>query len=49
MQRLSSVLAAMAAGAITTTDAAEVGKLIDSYVKVYETAELAETAGRSVS
>ena len=47
MQRLSSVLAAVAAGEITTTDAAEVGKLIDSYVKVYETTELAERAGRA--
>ena len=30
---VSSVLAAVAAGEITPTDAAEVGKLIDSYVK----------------
>ncbi|KRR06203.1 hypothetical protein CQ12_11495 [Bradyrhizobium jicamae] len=38
---VSSVLEAVAAGEITPADAAEVGKLIDSYVKAYETAELA--------
>jgi hypothetical protein len=43
---VSSVLAAVAAGEITPTDAAEVGKLIDSYVKAYETAELAERLER---
>ena len=43
---LSSVLAAVAAGEITPTDAAEVSKLIDSYVKAYETAELAERLER---
>jgi len=43
---LSSVLAAVAAGEITPTDAAEVGKLIDSFVKAYETAELAERLER---
>jgi hypothetical protein len=34
---VSSVLAAVAAGEITPRDAAEVGELIDSYVKAYET------------
>jgi hypothetical protein len=43
---VSSVLAAVAAGEMTPTDAAEVGKLIDSYVKAYETAELAERLDR---
>jgi hypothetical protein len=43
---VSSVLIAVASGEITPTDAAEVGKLIDSYVKAYETAELAERLDR---
>ena len=43
---VSSVLAAVAAGEITPSDAAEVGKLIDSYVKAYETAELADRLER---
>jgi hypothetical protein len=43
---VSSVLAAVATGEITPTDAAEVGKLIDSYVRAYETAELAERLER---
>ena len=48
MPRLSSrpCSRAVAAGEITPTDAAEVGKLIDSYVKAYETAELAERLER---
>jgi hypothetical protein len=43
---VSSVLTAVASGEITPTDAAEVGKLIDSYVKAYETAELADRLDR---
>ena len=43
---VSSVLAAVAAGELTPADAAEVGKLIDSYVKAYETAELADRLDR---
>ena len=43
---VSSVLAAVAAGELTPADAAEVGKLIDSYVKAYEIAELAERLER---
>ena len=43
---VSSVLAAVAAGDLTPADAAEVGKLIDSYVKAYETAELANRLER---
>jgi hypothetical protein len=40
------VLTAVASGEMTPTDAAEVGKLIDSYVKAYETAELADRLDR---
>ena len=43
---VSAVLTAVASGEITPTDAAEVGKLIDSYVKAYETAELTERLER---
>ena len=43
---VSAVLAAVAAGEITPSDAAEIGKLIDSYVKAFETAELAERLER---
>ena len=43
---VSAVLSAVAAGELTPTDAAEIGKLIDSYVKAYETAELAERLER---
>ena len=39
---VSAVLAAVAAGEITPADAGEICKLIEVYVKVYETAELAE-------
>ena len=38
--------AAVAAGEMTPADAAELGKLIDSYVKAYETAELTERLER---
>jgi hypothetical protein len=43
---VSAVLTAVATGEITPADAAEIGKLIDSYVKAYETAELAERLER---
>ena len=43
---VSSLLAAVAAGEMTPADATELGKLIDSYVKAYETAELAERLER---
>jgi hypothetical protein len=43
---VSAVLSAVAAGELTPADAAEIGKLIDSYVKAYETAELAERLER---
>jgi hypothetical protein len=43
---VSAVLAAVATGEITPADAAEIGKLIDNYVKAYETAELAERLER---
>lgn len=42
----SAILAAVAAGELTPSDAAEIGKLIDSYVKAFETAELAERLER---
>jgi hypothetical protein len=42
----SAVLVAVAAGELTPSDAAEIGKLIDSYVKAFETAELAERLER---
>ncbi len=43
---VSAVLAAVASGELTPADAAEIGKLIDSYVKAFETAELAERLER---
>ncbi|MET4487645.1 DUF5681 domain-containing protein [Bradyrhizobium sp. LA7.1] len=43
---VSAVLAAVAVGELTPADAAEIGKLIDSYVKAFETAELAERLER---
>jgi hypothetical protein len=39
---VSAVLAATAAGEITPADAGEIGKLIESFVKAFEVAELAE-------
>ena len=39
---VSAVLAAVASGEITPADAGEVSKLIEVFVKVYETAELVE-------
>ena len=43
---VSAVLAAVATGELTPGDAAEIGKLIDSYVRAFETAELAERLER---
>jgi len=43
---VSAVLTAVASGELTPSDAAEIGKLIDSYVKAFETAELAERLER---
>ena len=43
---VSAVLSAVAAGELTPGDAAEIGKLIDSYVRAFETAELAERLER---
>src|SRR6478672_4594145 len=39
---VSAVLLALAAGEITPADAGEISKLIETYVKVFETAELVE-------
>ncbi len=43
---VSAVLAAVAAGEITPADAGEISKLIEVYVKAFETAELAERVER---
>jgi hypothetical protein len=43
---VSAVLAAVAAGDLTPTDAGEISKLIEAYVKALETAELAERLER---
>src|SRR5690349_7953244 len=42
----SAVLSAVANGEITPTDAGEIGKLVEAYVKAFETAELAERLER---
>lgn len=41
-----AVLAAVAAGDLTPADAGEISKLIDSYVRAFETAELADRLER---
>ncbi|WP_312016130.1 hypothetical protein [Bradyrhizobium sp. JYMT SZCCT0428] len=43
---VSAVLAAVAAGDLTPADAGEISKLIEAYVKAFETAELAERLER---
>ena len=43
---ISAVLAAVAAGDLTPADAGEISKLIESFVKVFEAAELAERVKR---
>jgi hypothetical protein len=43
---VSAVLTAVAAGELTPADAAEIGKLVDSYVRAFETAERAERLDR---
>jgi len=43
---VSAVLAAVAAGELTPADAGEISKLIEAYVKAFETAELAERLDR---
>ena len=40
------MLAAVAAGDLTPADAGEISKLIEVYVKAFETAELAERVER---
>lgn len=42
----SAVLSAVASGEITPADAGEIGKLVEAYVKAFETAELAERLER---
>ena len=43
---ISAVLAAVAAGDLTPADAGEISKLIEAYVRAFETAELAERLER---
>lgn len=43
---VSAVLAAVAAGDLTPADAGEISKLIEAYVKAYETSELADRLDR---
>ena len=43
---MSTVLTAVAAGEITPAEAAEISKLVDSYVKATEATELAERISR---
>jgi hypothetical protein len=43
---VSAVLAAVAAGDLTPADAGEISKLIEAYVRAFETAELAEPLER---
>ncbi len=43
---VSAVLAAVASGELTPADAGEISKLIEAYVKAFETAELAERLDR---
>ena len=38
---MSAILAAVASGEITPTEASEIGKLVDSYVRAVEATELA--------
>ncbi|OKO69707.1 DUF5681 domain-containing protein [Bradyrhizobium sp. AS23.2] len=42
----SAVLAAVATGELTPADAGEISRLIDTWVKAFETAELTERLGR---
>ena len=43
---VSAVLAAVARGELTPADAGEISKLIEAYVKAFETAEMAERLER---
>ena len=43
---VSAVLAAVAIGEITPADAGEISKLIEAYVRAFETAELADRLER---
>ncbi len=43
---VSAVLAAVAAGDLAPADAGEISKLIETYVKAFETAELVERVER---
>ena len=43
---MSAVLSAVASGEITPSEASEIGKLVDSYVRTVEATELAERIER---
>ncbi len=43
---MASIMKAVATGHITPSEAAEIGKVIDAYVRAYQTAELDERAAR---
>ena len=43
---ISYVLAAVSTGEITPSDAGEITKLLDAYVRAFETAELADRVER---
>jgi hypothetical protein len=43
---ISAIAAAVTSGDITPSEASEIAKLIDSYVKAYQTAELDERVAR---
>ena len=45
-QTVSAVMTAVAAGELTPADAGEISKLIEAYVRAFETAELAERLER---
>ena len=45
-QTVSAVVTAVAAGELTPADAGEISRLIEAYVKAFETAELAERLER---
>src|SRR5262249_49365750 len=45
-QTLSAVVTAVAVGELTPADAGEISRLIEAYVKAFETAELAERVER---
>ena len=43
---MASIMKAVASGHITPNEAAEIGKVIDAYVRAYQTAEMNEPVAR---